>query len=472
MENKSVLNFTTSVCDTCKQPVSAKVITDGRDVFLRKFCTTHGEQEHFIRSDVTDYLYTQRFVKPASMPMSFNGNEKANCLEGCGFCSNHEQHLCMPIVEITEKCNLNCPVCINSSGESGRHITPDEFKKILDSILSAEPQIDVLNISGGEPLLHPQLFTLLDEALSRKEIIRVSISTNGLLLKNLQIVEELKKRDIVVSLQFDGFDDSIYEELRSIPMLEQKMEILRILQRYDVTTSLTMTVARGLNDFELPKVANLVFQTPNIISLMLQPIAFAGRGKDMEKSRRITIPDIIEILDKDLDTSVKKADFVPLPCSSPLCFSLSFYLMPKESGNPIPINQLVNAEKMMDSLSNRVFFGLDADEYQEMNKMVYDLWSGPMGSVPEGEQALKTIKGLLKEINCLMSNNCFDPKKFFTTTERKVKSIFIHAFMDSENFDLARVRRCCQAYPQTDGKLIPACVFNVKERHLLNVSFG
>ena len=142
------------------------------------------------------------------------GDAKIQCPEGCGFCERHEQHLCMPIVEITTRCDLACPVCINASGRNSEGTSPQrdlslhEFRHLLDVILEAEGQIDVLNLSGGEPLLHPQLLEMIDEALSRKEIVRVSLSTNGLrFLDEPSLLKELHKRHIVISLQFDGFHE-------------------------------------------------------------------------------------------------------------------------------------------------------------------------------------------------------------------------------------------------------------------------
>ena len=126
----------------------------------------------------------------------------------------------------------------------------------------------------------------------------------------------------------------------------------------------------------------------------------------------------------------------------------------------VSVNRLIDAAGMMDTLANRTIFGLDAEEHERIKDMIYDLWSGPAGSAPDSEAVLRTLRGLLDAFACC----CFDPRRAFTIVERRIKSIFIHAFQDAETFDLARVRRCCNAYPQPDGKLIPACVHNVIRR--------
>lgn len=465
-----VLNVTHSACSMCRAIIPAKVMTDGRDVYLRKFCPDHGEEQHRIRSDVADYLRTQRYIKPAWLPKEFAGDRRHACPDGCGLCARHEQHLCMPIVEITDRCNLTCPICINASGTdrtrrpAPRDMSVETFRAILDAILRAERQIDVLNISGGEPLLHPDLLALADEALSREGIVRVSISTNGLLLASQPVlIAELKKRDIVIALQHDGQDDETYRRLRGQGLRAEKEHVLDLLGEAGITTTLTMTMAGGVNEGQLPAMLELLFGRDHIVSLMLQPIAFTGRAASMAgPPRRLSIPDVIALLDKAGRPDVHAADFVPLPCSHPLCFSLAFYLA-LENGRTVPVSRLTDAATMMDSLANRMFFGLAPDEHERLKHLIYELWSGPAGAVPDSPAVLATLRRLMREISAC---NCegFNPRRSFASMERSVKSIFIHAFQDADTFDLARVRRCCQSYPQPDGTIIPACVFNVLRR--------
>ena len=464
------LGMTQSTCSVCRAVIPAKVVTDGRSVYFHKFCHDHGESRILIFGDLPQYLRTLRYVKPAWEPKTFVGDARARCPEGCGFCERHEQHLCMPIIEITNRCDLVCPVCINASGKNSTgtstpwDLSLHEFQHLLDVILEAERQVDVLNLSGGEPLLHPRLLDMIDEALSRKEIVRVSLSTNGLRFRDEpRLLQELHRRHVVISLQFDGFNETTYETLRGKPMLRKKLEILDMLKDCGITTSLTMTAGGEVNDDQFPPMLDYLFGHDHVVSLMVQPVAFVGRGGAIHnKVKRLTVPDVVRLLVKAGHPAVKADDFVPLPCSHPLCFSLAFYLM-LDSGGAISVSRLTDAATLMDSLSNRVVFGLDLDEHERLKQMIYDLWSGPSGAVPENKAVLETLRNILKK----MSQTCcgpFNPRQAFTLAERKVKSIFIHAFQDAETFDLTRVRRCCQAYPQPDGKLIPACVHNVLGR--------
>lgn len=456
------LGITQSVCGKCRKIIPAKVMADDNRVYFQKFCPDHGNSISLIQNDLENYLQTQRYVKPAWIPKKFSGQSDKPCPEGCGFCDRHEQHLCMPIVEITSRCDLACPICIANAGQQW-DMTVEQFSKLIDNLILAESQIDVLNISGGEPLIHPQLLEIIDNALSHPEIVRVSISTNGLaLLDQPLFINKLKERNVVISLQFDGFNDKAYEILRGRKLLKQKLAILDLLAESEISTSLTVTAADQINTDQFPEIVNYLFSNRHVISMMIQPLSFAGRGVNLlNKVKRLTIPDITKLLGQMGDKRIKSSDFAPLPCSHPLCFCLAYYLA-IDNGNTVSLNQLVDASKMMDLLANKTVFGLDSQEQDNLKDMVYDIWSGPAGVAPDSDAVMATLRRILDQMSA--PDSYFDPRKAFTIAERNIKSIFIHSFQDAATFDISRVRRCCQAYPQPDGKLIPACVHNVLGR--------
>ena len=469
------LGITHSVCETCLAIVPAKVVEKEGSVFFEKFCPQHGSSVARVHSNVDDYLRSLTYVKPAWTPREFAGDQTVACPEGCGFCGRHEQHLCMPLVEITSRCNLACPICLVDAGRPW-DMGLDDFRRILDGLIAAERQIDILNFSGGEPLLHPGLLEMIDLALARPEIVRVSISTNGLaLLDDRELLDRLQARKVVVSLQFDGFKDDVYVTLRGRPLLAEKTRILEMLAERDVSTSLVMTIAGGVNDDQLPAVVNHLFSKPNVVSLMIQPLAMAGRAKNMPGgAARLTVPDVVEMLDRAWIVPTSAEDFSPLPCSHPLCFSQAFYLM-LDGGGIVPLDRLLDRPRRLEALANRTIFGLDAEDQDRVKDMIYEIWSNaadakdsPHEAEPSdsgicpcmSEKIITTMRGMLDEV----SAGRFDPRRTFSISERRVKSIFIHAFQDAETFDLARVRRCCNAYPQPDGRLMPACVHNVLGR--------
>lgn len=453
------LGITQSVCPTCRSIVPAKVEVDNDSVFFRKFCRQHGQSRSVVRRGLNEYLSAHRYVKPAWRPRESAGDDTRPCPKGCGFCSRHEQHVCMPIIEITSRCNMACPICIADAGKCW-DLSVDRFRAVLDALLRAEGQVDVLNLSGGEPLIHPDILEIVDAAAGREDIVRVSISTNGReLLRRPGLLESLARRNVVISLQFDGFDDDAYRLLRAEPLAAEKRDVLAALEEADVSTSLTMTLAGGVNEAELPAAVAHLFEHDHVVSLMIQPMALAGRAVHLAgRVQRVTIPDAIRLLGACGHPAVHGEDFVPLPCSHPLCFSLAFYLRLADGG-AVSIGQMLNAPKLLDSITNRGLFGLDGEEFDRLRERVYDLWSGPAGSAPDTEAVMKTLSAVMRE--AANGRDGFDARKAFCLAERHINSIFIHAFQDADTFDLARVRRCCNAYPQPDGSLIPACVHNV-----------
>ncbi|NIW50482.1 MAG: radical SAM protein [Gammaproteobacteria bacterium] len=440
--------------------MATKIVTDGLCVYFQKFCPVHGNSQNLVHKDLSVYLETQHYVKPAWIPREFSGKSEKPCPQGCGFCKRHEQHLCLPIIEITSKCNLTCPICIADAGRKWE-MSVEEFRIVIDGLIRAEKQVDVLNISGGEPLIHSRVLEIVDEALSRPEIVRVSLSTNGLaLLQHSHLVHELYNRNVVVSLQFDGFDDNVYQALRGRKLLKQKMRILDLLAKTGISTSLTVTAASRINIAQLPKIVDYFFSQPHVVSMMIQPLSFAGRASKLtDQIERLSVADIIKLLDGTDNGRINASDFAPLPCSHPLCFSLAYYLV-LDNGDTVSLNRLVDASTMLDSLANRTIFGLDSEEYDRLKDMVYEMWSGPSGSVPDSDTVMKTIRNILDDISSLN----FDAQRAFTAAEKYIKSIFIHSFQDVETFDLSRARRCCQAYPLPDGRLMPVCVYNVLYR--------
>ncbi len=458
------LGVTHSVCLTCLEMVPAKIIQEGSDIFFEKFCPQHGSSRVRIRADADDYVRSLNSIKPAWVPRAFSADGNAPCPTGCGLCPRHEQHICMPIVEITSRCNLACPACLIDAGRPW-DMTRAELARLLDALVEAERQVDILNFSGGEPLIHPHLLDLVDEVLAHPGIVRVSLSTNGLaLLAEPGLIDQLRRRNVVISLQFDGFDDRAYVALRGRPLLAEKRLVLDLLREAGVSTSLTMTVARGVNDDQFPAVLDYFFAQPHLVSLMIQPLAFAGRGRKFNSAdMRLTIPEIVHLLATAGRPGVRASDFQPLPCSHPLCFSLAFYLV-LDGGGTVSLHQFVDDAQWRNALANRTVFGLDEEDTNHMRDMIYDIWSregSQAGLRPcMSETVMKTLHAVLDE----MAGERFDPRHAFSAAERRVKSIFIHAFQDADTFDLARVRRCCNAYPQTDGSFIPACVHNVLGR--------
>jgi uncharacterized radical SAM superfamily Fe-S cluster-containing enzyme len=458
MMHDGYLTTTTSTCAACRRLVPARVHVRDGGVWLLKWCPAHGPQEARVSADAEAYLGYSRFHRAGAMPHAFATAADHGCPDSCGLCPEHEQHICLPILEITDHCDLGCPICLVHN-RARRHLTRADVAAVLDRLIPAEEQIDVLNLAGGEPTCNPHFRDIVEECLSREEIVRLSVSTNGLaLLDDPALLEYLAARRVVVALQFDGLEPSAYAILRGRPLLEEKLKLIEAAGRLDLPMSLTVTVAAGTNDRHLAPILDLLFGRDHVLSVMFQPLVHAGRGARIPRGpEAITLPDVLRGIHRACGGRVHAEDFSPLPCSHPACFSLAYYLR-VEGGEFLPLRRLVESDRYLDMLQNRGIPGSDPEGFAAVRDAVYDLWSGPQALAPDSRKALATARRLVESATC---DGRFRPRLAMARVERSLKSIFVHAFMDAHTFDLARARKCCNAYPQPDGRLLPVCVRNV-----------
>ncbi|MCB1641830.1 MAG: radical SAM protein, partial [Xanthomonadales bacterium] len=170
-----------SICSTCLRRVEAKILFKDDRVLLEKWCPTHGRERVLLADDV-DYYRSCRevYVKTPEMPQRFNTPQQYGCPYDCGLCPEHMQHSCLTLVEITDHCNLRCPICYADSGPHRPGFRDlATIERMLDAVVANEGEPDVVQISGGEPTLHPQFFEVLDAA-RRRPIRHLMVNTNGL----------------------------------------------------------------------------------------------------------------------------------------------------------------------------------------------------------------------------------------------------------------------------------------------------
>jgi uncharacterized radical SAM superfamily Fe-S cluster-containing enzyme len=169
-----------SICSTCYRKVEAKIVFQDENVYMLKRCPDHGSEKILIADDVDYYRRCREiFIKPPEMPLIYNTPVKWGCPYDCGLCTDHEQHSCLTLVEICDHCNLRCPVCYASSGpERQQFRTLDQVEKMLDAVVCNEGHPDVVQLSGGEPTVHPNFFEIVEMAKARP-IRHLMINTNG-----------------------------------------------------------------------------------------------------------------------------------------------------------------------------------------------------------------------------------------------------------------------------------------------------
>ena len=204
-----------SICPTCRRTIQAKVIFRDGNVLLTKRCKEHGEFEAILSSDIEYWTKSLTYTKPGTKPLKWSTPFKDGCPDDCGLCEEHEQHTCSPIIEISNHCDLECPICIVWN-ENNYNMSFEEFKGIVDGLIEKEGTLELVLLSGGEPTIHPEFFRLAEYVTSKKEIKRVLISSHGMqIAKSDEFAKRFKELGLYLSLQFDSLENKIHRTLNA-----------------------------------------------------------------------------------------------------------------------------------------------------------------------------------------------------------------------------------------------------------------
>ena len=452
------------LCPTCKRVVDgARVIRDGK-VYLRKQCPEHGRSEALISGDAAWFLRSLAFTKPGDLPLAYSTPVARGCPDDCGLCPDHEQHSCLPIIELTNHCDLDCPICIVQNRHN-YEMSRAELGRILDGLVEKEGRIETINLSGGEPTLHPEFLSMLDLCLEKKEIARVSISTNGLrCATDPAFCAELAKRGVYVALQLDALSGAALGALRGAgDHLAARARALDNLEKAGVRTTIVSTVARGVNEHLVGDAVRLLYERDFILSLTFQPAAYTGYGgahfPKHDPLDVVTIPDVVRAAEEQSNGLLKKSDFLPLPCSHPSCFALT-YLLGTDTGY-IPFPRFIDLERYMDLLANRGTIRPDAELEDAIKSTIDDMWTSS-AQVPDADKILRSLRRAI--FLMYPEERALELEERLRVGERLIKTIFVHGFMDAHTFELERIKRCCTHYALPDGRLMPGCAYNTLYR--------
>lgn len=468
------LGMTQSLCPECLTLLPAKIIVKRGRVYFRKTCPTHGVREDFVCSDVRQYDQME-FSLPGKVPAQFGIEPNKGCPYDCGLCTEHEQHTCLGLVEITSSCNLSCPMCYASSGPGGKHLTFNECKRAIDRLVEVEGRAEVLQLSGGEPTIHPEFLRVLEYGC-RQPIDIVMINTNGLRFAHdaefTEAVAAYRQR-IEVYFQFDSFNDESTRRLRGEPLVATKLKALEAIGKHGIRTILVVTLQPGVNDREIGAIVKFGLERPFITGISFQPATYSGRyvlPDVLEK--RITYPDVIRAVAEQTDGLFREDDFMPLPCAHPNCHSLSYAY--RTGGTVVPLARFIDARKHLDLLANGITFtrararelieqllgktGCCAGSCETSDSKPRDERSDSRGSPPE-------IAALIPGLgNGAVAGDFFARALSEQLSPSDVFRITITSFLDAYNFDVRRLMKCCIHFVLPSGHLIPFCAYNVLYR--------
>jgi uncharacterized radical SAM superfamily Fe-S cluster-containing enzyme len=347
---------------------------------------------------------------------------------------------------------LSCPICLRAPGGPG--LSPEEFREALERLAGYEGGLSLLNLSGGEPTLHPRFEEFLRIA-AEMGVAQATVSTNGLRLMRDKAMRELFiETRTVAALQFDGLAPETYIRLRGRDLSKEKLEAIEIFEKEGLPYSLTAVAARGINDFEIPAVVDLFFEL-SALSLMFQPAAIVGRARGLfPPEARLALDEVVAAVESARVPA--PGDMAPVACSHPGCAASAYYFK-AGNGRFLSMRRLLGEDGYLKATANRSFPGVDPEGHQVIKDKIYDLWAASSGG-PEDKRLMELARGFFKRFE----GRPFTAAEAFDAGREAVKSVFVHGLMDPESFDLSRLVKCCNHYLQAGGRLVPMCARNLR----------
>ena len=435
------LESTKSICPICKTVIDAEVyVRDGR-VLLSKWCAQHGAFDALVHSDAELYLSQLGFNKAGTRARVLQTEVRDGCPLDCGLCPEHRQHACLGIIEVNSGCNLDCPLCFADSGHQpdGFSLTGAQVEFMLDRFVAAEGEPEVVQFSGGEPTIHPQLVEFVELAKARG-IRFVMVNTNGIrLARDRAFAERLAAAGPHLYLQFDGFEVETHLALRGKDLRRDKERALDACAELGMSVTLVAAVERGVNEHELGAIVRFGVSHPAVNSVVFQPVTHSGRHLVFDPLERLTNADVMKLVAAQWQESLRVSDFVAVSCCVPSCRSMCYALVDGDA--LLPLARLIEVEDYLDYAANRVVPDL------EVRHSLERMFSA--SATPGAERAL------------LACDSCgIDLHAALADVRRHAFVITVQDFQDAYTLNVRQLMKCCVVEIVPDGRLIPFCAYN------------
>jgi len=474
---------TQSLCPECTQLIDATIREDAGKVVMEKCCPRHGEFRDTLYSDVRLYLKMEEWTfgdnRGLENPAVANATR---CPDDCGLCNLHTSHTGLANVDLTNRCNLTCPVCFANANASGYLYEPDfeTVRRMLQALRDERPVAGrIVQFSGGEPTIYPCFLDVLKLA-REMGFSHTQVATNGLKFTSLEFAEQCKDAGLhTLYLQFDGVCDEIYRRTRGASLWEKKLACIENVKRAGLKIVFVPTIVKGLNDHQIGDILRLALEYIECTSgISFQPVAFTGRIARHElESKRFTLSDFAHAVHQQTGIADPYEDWFPLSCVTPFsklvsalrgestttltCHphcSLGTYLFVDQNRNAVPVTRFVEVGPMlreMDALAHkagkrRIQFFTRLEAWNSLRKFFHQ------EKAPAGLTFTKFLQTLQGMTDKRYGRGDSERQGF---TYRTLMLAGMH-FMDSYNYDVERVKRCVIHYAAPNGLIYPFCAYN------------
>jgi hypothetical protein len=486
-ESATFETYSTSICPECQAKIGMRIYEENGVIYLEKTCPEHGKFEDIYWGDAElfkwfyDNWYNAKYVG--------SGLEKPHtrsvkgCPFDCGICPQHKTPTVLGIIDVTNRCNMTCPVCFAYAGTSN-YVYEPSFEQIVDMfkvLRSNSPwACNALQFSGGEPTMRNDLPDLIKEA-KKAGLSHIEVNTNGIrIAEDIEYFRSLFDAGLsTLYLQFDGLREDIYKSTRArtdlIPIKQKVLENARKIGLDSIV--LVVTLAKGVNDKDLGSIVDFAVKNHDVVRCInIQPVSMAGRlKKDEMRKMRITIPDTINEIEAQTKGIVSKWDWRPVnwpvPVAKgmgvlknrtypeftihPMCGAATFLVI-EDDGSYHPIVHYVDVDKLAEVFWDVYYTGAKGKKTIAKMKMLKLL--------PMAKHGI--VRGLIKDVVTKGSYEAMGDLM------RKIVMIGIMHFQDVWNLDLDRVQKCAIHYATPDGQVRCFCTYNSLHRANVEKQFA
>ena len=410
-----------SLCPECLGEADGGYAVEGGHVVLRRTCAEHGT----IASEFWENPDHYRRVRAVDERAHENGasccGPGETCTEGPG------PKRCVAVLPITDGCNLECPYCFAASGPGGTHRSFDEVDGMLHAAV-AESGPMPLQLSGGEPTIHPDLLPIVRKArgLGYRHI---ELNTNGIVVANREgFARALREAGVsTLYLQFDGTGADAHDATRGADLGDVKRRAIERAREAGLTVVLAATIVRGRNDTELGNILEFALKNRDVVrGVNFQAVRHFGRYA--EDTGHLSLDRIARLLAEQTGY-LEPQDLQPFPCCSAVCY-LATAILPTPDG-AIPLTRFIREADFLEALN-----GVNERQYMEV-----------LAGTPEAVE-------VLNDALCACGIEATD---LVGKVLEQTLFVSVTGFMDAHTVDVDRMDRCCVQVITREGRLAPFC---------------
>ncbi len=477
--------WSASICPICMRRIPMRIYEEDGVIYLEKTCPEHGKFEDVYWGDAEMFKWFEKYWNTARYMGGGLENPhtevKNGCPFDCGLCPFHRTHTILGIIDVTNRCNMACPICFAYAGAS-KYVYEPSYEQIVEMIKllrrNSPWAANALQFSGGEPTLRNDLPDLVREA-KKAGITHVEVNTNGIrLAEDIDYYKRLLDSGMsTLYFQFDGLREEIDRRLRGRVMLPVRKKVIENARKLGhKSIVLVVTLAKGVNDSDLGNIIDFAVKNSDVVRCVnIQPISMAGRARKEEMRKlRITIPDAIKLIEEQTGGKVSRWDWRPVnwpvPISKgmellkgrmypeftmhPHCGAATFLVVDK--GDYRPITEYVDVDRFAEIFWNVYYMGIKGKKTRaklELTKLL---------SFVKSELIRNLIKGIITK----------GSYEALGELMHRVVMLGIMHFQDVWNLDLDRTSRCAIHYATPDMKVRSFCTYNTIYRQEVEKEFA